>query len=110
VVGALKTLGGQHRKGISETGMPALPDHTNQVRIWAVSLPFQATAPDQATASAPGRLHTQHHPDNAASDDLSNAAIKVPSTQLTSGHLQVRRGPRSSNGIKSYGPVSVSMW
>lgn len=44
-------------------------------RIWAVSLPFRATDPDQATASTPGRLRTQHHPDNALTDDLSNAAL-----------------------------------
>jgi hypothetical protein len=31
--------------------------------------------PDQATASAPGRLHTQHLPANAPTDDLSNAAV-----------------------------------
>jgi hypothetical protein len=65
----------------------------NQFRIWAVSLPFQATAQDQVMASAPGRLATQHLPENAPSNDLSNTA-----------------GASRPAFDKSYEPVNVSTW
>jgi hypothetical protein len=66
-----------------------------QVRICAVSLAFQAADPDQATASAPGRLHTQHFLQNAPADDLSNAALQCRSSDSAElGQLDIDRVDR----------------